>query len=196
MEDKFSVRQKEIIKASCDIIAGEGIKALTVRNIASKIRTTDAAIYKHFKSKDEILQGIVYVFRSGTTEILKRLSDANKPYIDRVMEFFLGRCMQFENDKSMAIVMFPHDIFKNDKKILSAIVQTVEEHGSMLAEIIKKGQANGEIRADIPAGHLFVMIMGSLRLLITRWRGSNYAFSLVAEGEQLWKSLEKLIEKQ
>jgi len=196
MEDKFTARQKEIIKASSEIIADGGIKALTMRRIASKIHTTDAAIYKHFKSKEEILEGLVYIYRSGTSEILRRLSDSNKSNIDRVMEFFLGRCEQFENDKSSAIVMFPHDIFKNDKKILRSIVQTVEEHGSMLIRIIMQGQAVGEIRNDVPPQHIFITVMGALRLLITRWRGSNYAFSLTAEGEELWKSVEKLISKR
>jgi hypothetical protein len=35
--------------------------------------------------------------------------------------------------------------------------------------------------------------MGALRLLITRWRGANYGFSLPDEGGKLWESLEKMI---
>jgi AcrR family transcriptional regulator len=190
---EFTARQKEIIRVSGEIISESGIKALTMKKIASRIRTTDAAIYKHFKSKEEILNGLVYVFRTQTTQSLAGLNDASMTGVNRIRAFFMGRCEQFENDRGMAVVMFPHDIFKSDHRVFKSIIGTIEEHGVLLSQIIREGQDKGELRSDIPGQHIFTAVMGALRLLITRWRGANYGFSLPDEGGKLWESLEKMI---
>ena len=55
----------------------------------------------------------------------------------------------------------------------------------------KKGRA--ECRQDVPAKDLTWVIMGSLRLMVTRWRLSGYAFDLEKEGLAFWQSLRLMI---
>ena len=55
----FNKRQKEIMQAAMDIAGKEGMKALTISNIARRISVTDGAIYRHFSSKDEIIRSIL-----------------------------------------------------------------------------------------------------------------------------------------
>ena len=46
---EFTVRQEEIILKSMEIIAREGIAALTIKNISGKVGVSEAALYRHFK---------------------------------------------------------------------------------------------------------------------------------------------------
>ena len=65
---------------------------------------------------------------------------------------------------------------------------------NMIMNIIEKGQINNEIRNDIPDKQLSLIIMGALRLIVSKWRLSKYSFDLEQEGAELWKSLKKIIE--
>ena len=63
MSKKLSKRQNQIIKESTKIIHTKGIQGLTIKNISAAIEVTEAAIYRHFKSKEEILSTILDDFR-------------------------------------------------------------------------------------------------------------------------------------
>jgi len=63
-------------------------------------------------------------------------------------------------------------------------------------DIIESAQKNKEIKDGISSRNLSVMIMGSLRLLVTRWRLSAFAFDLEKEGLELWHSIKGLIIKE
>ncbi len=88
--------------------------------------------------------------------------------------------------------MFSDDIFKGYEKLQKKVTDTIHSHQDLLLSAFAEGQKRGII-VDIEPQHLFVIVMGTPRLLVTRWRGSGFAFDLVKEGEKLWNSLEVLL---
>jgi hypothetical protein len=62
-----------------------------------------------------------------------------------------------------------------------------------IAAIIAEAQKNGAIRNDIPKEHQTLVILGALRLMVKRWRLSNYSFDLNQERVQVWNSLKTLL---
>ena len=59
-------RQKEIIKASLELITNKGIQGLTIKNLSKKIGVTEPAIYRHFESKTQILISMLEFFKKIT----------------------------------------------------------------------------------------------------------------------------------
>jgi len=64
---------------------------------------------------------------------------------------------------------------------------------NVLTQIIKSGQENGELRNDVEAEHLAVVVMGSLRLFVKQWQMSNYSFDLVKKGNALSNTIKTLL---
>ncbi len=48
----FTVRQKQIIQESIQLIADKGIQGLTIKNISKSIGISEPAIYRHFDNKN------------------------------------------------------------------------------------------------------------------------------------------------
>jgi len=69
---RAAIRQ-EIVAASRQIIAREGFGALTMRKLARHVGYSPAAIYLHFRNRDEIARD---VSRMGYAELLVALSSA------------------------------------------------------------------------------------------------------------------------
>ena len=67
-----NVRQ-EILAASREIIASEGFHALTMRKLAERIGYSAAALYLHFRNRDEIA---LEVSREGYVDLFAALSSA------------------------------------------------------------------------------------------------------------------------
>jgi len=188
----WTKRQKEIVSASVEIISTQGIQNLTIKKLSSRIKVTDGAIYRHFKSKEEILAAIADLFETSTTEILNEIISSTGSSIEKVQAFFMGRIRQFSREPGLVMVMFSEDIFKGNRELQKKIYETIHTHKELLLEAIIRGQKQGVIK-EIDPQHIFLVVMGALRLLVTRWRGANFSFNLLEEGEKLWNSLEKLI---
>jgi AcrR family transcriptional regulator len=193
---QLTKRQEQIVTASLEIISESGIQGLTIRNLAKKIGVTDGAIYRHFTGKEEILGTISERFKSSSTEILNELMSQECTSIQKIKHFFLGRCKQFDQDQGLVLVLFSEDIFKKYKYLQKEVHSTIQSHQELLVKAIKEGQQLNIISNHVKPNHIFMLVMGSLRLLVSKWRLSQFQFDLMNEGEELWSSIETLISQE
>jgi hypothetical protein len=77
---------------------------------------------------------------------------------------------------------------------MKSMMEIMGRTESYLREIMAAGMQAGTIRRDVPLEHLALMTLGSLRLLVTRWRLTGYGFDLVAAGTELAESVVTFVE--
>lgn len=192
---EFTKRQQEIIEAAIGIIAENGIQHLTIKNLAKSINLTEGAIYRHFSTKLDILLGILSIFREQIRDNFTQIPSDRSAYdvlaaiISKQMDMFAAKPM-------ITAVIFSEEIFQNDKQLSKTVFSIMSENINIFFEIIKNGQDKGEIRNDVPAEQLSNMLMGAIRLLITRWRLSGFAFDLKIEGNILSDSFKKILTRE
>ena len=189
---KITGRQTEIVEAALAIISERGLEALTIKGIAARVGFSDAAVYRHFRNKAQILSTIIDLFAGSSARLLEEINACECSSLDKIKLFFLDRCRVFSVDRVLATVMFAENLFQNDPALAARMHQVLGSHRQLLLKIIRGGQRQKAIR-DLPAGHLFTLVMGSLRLLVLQWRTSAYGFDLLRAGEKLWLSLEAMI---
>ena len=56
---RTTIRRQQIVDTIRDIISSKGIEHVTISEIAIRIGTTKGAIYRHFKSKRDILSLLI-----------------------------------------------------------------------------------------------------------------------------------------
>lgn len=191
----FSERQQQIINAAIELIAEKGIQQLTIKNISKKIGVVEGAIYRHFDSKISILLGILSVFKQSKNGVTDILNTESESPLEQLQILFSERFKYFTKNPAIAAVIFSEEIFQNDKQLSDAVFTIMNDSQKVIQKLIEKGQKNGQLRSDIPPGQLSLIITGSVRLIVTKWRLSGFAFNLEQGGSQLWESLKKIIKK-
>jgi len=189
-------RQSEIVNAALEIIATSGVQELTMKNVGRRLDMTDAALYRHFSGKQDILLAITDLFEVSSTRLLERITASPATGLTQVKMFFLDRCREFAANRGLALVMFSDELFRSDKKVSNRFFEIMSRHRDLLLNAVIQAQQNGEINRTPPPDHLFMIVMGALRLLVTRWRSSKFSFDLDAEGSRLWLSLEDLLKEK
>jgi len=189
---EMSQRQKEIVAAALGLITDQGLEALTIKNIAARVGFSDAAVYRHFQNKAQILSTIIDLFASSSARLLAEIESCDCSSLDKVKLFFLDRCRVFSTERVLATVMFAENLFQSEPVLAAKLHGVLQGHRKLLVKTIRSGQRQGTIR-PLPAEHLFTMVMGSLRLLVLQWRIGGHEFDLLRAGEKLWRSLETLI---
>src|SRR5271165_1472178 len=80
------IRREQIAEAALELVAGEGVKRLSIAGVARRVGLVPSGIYRHFKSKDAMLDAVldlldsklqanVEAARKETSDSLHRLHD-------------------------------------------------------------------------------------------------------------------------
>ena len=192
----FTDRQQQIIEAAIELISEKGIQQLTIKNLAKKIGLAEGALYRHFESKVDILLGILTMFKANKNMALKQMQSSSElDALAKLQSLFQERFAQFNANPAIAAVIFSEEIFQNDKQLSEEVFQIMQESQEVIRRVIENGQQAGQMRTDISAKQLSLLITGALRLIVTQWRLSGFAFDLQKEGNKLWKSIKQIITK-
>jgi len=69
MQSNITSRQIEIIDAAGKILTKLGICGLTIKNLAKELQFSESAIYRHFKSKNEIIMEMLHYLAENLEDI-------------------------------------------------------------------------------------------------------------------------------
>ena len=180
-------RQAEIVDAALKLIAEQGIQHLTIRNLSTAIGVTEAALYRHFPGKTEIIQAMVSRFEEDVDDIGElRGWTAVEAALVRRTELVLAK-------PDLARVLFAEELFKDSPEIAQILYGMMQRHQQIMKCHFQEAVDDGVIRADIPMDTLFRLILGPLRLLIKQWGLSDGAFDLRAKRDEMLEFMKELL---
>jgi len=153
-------RRTAICDALLRIAAAEGIAALTVERLAREIDVTSAALFRHFPTRDAMLDA---AGQRLAGLLLGSLPPVDLPPFDRLRLFFLGRVRMITDHPGIPQLVFSDQFAKalppaGARALRGAIRRSVE----FLAQAASEAAARHEVRTDVPAREIVILIMGSL----------------------------------
>lgn len=188
----LSERQQEIIQATIKLISEKGIQGFTTKSLSAEIGISEPAIYRHFSGKTEILHTMLEQFQASLNKNILQISDSENNAFEKINAILNKLLTHFTENPSYVSVIFSDEIYSNEKTLSNKISEIMEIINSKFAKIISQGQDNGEIRQDIQLEYIGLIIIGSIRLLVKKWKKSDCAFNLKKEGKNLLLSIETL----
>ncbi len=191
-----TARQKEITEVALELISEKGIQGLTIKNLSKKIGITEPAIYRHYDSKTDILIAVLDLFKQNTEQLFEKELQNEGKAMDKIEHLFTKHFASFSATPSLVSVIFSEEIFRNESVLIDKIAEVIDKNDKILTTIIVNGQKTGELRTDIEAKYLSVIIMGTLRLFVKKWQFSAFSYNLSVEGKKLIESIKLLIIKE
>lgn len=190
---EIKVRQLEIIEAAGEILTESGLAGLTTKNLAAKMGFAESALYRHFKSKEEV---IVTMLQYLAADMDKRLTTSvaklDNP-VEKIKAVFNNQFDFFQKHPHFLVAVFSDGLLAESKKINAAIMQIMATKRKHLLPIIKQGQLEGVFETSAPAEDLLHIIMGSFRLHMLQWRMTDFSFDVKQKGNKLMASILTLI---
>ncbi len=194
-KNDFTQRQIEIMQAATLRIDQHGIQDLTIKNLAADLNLSEAALYRHFKSKNEILLGLLNYF---ILEMKARIgliiaNDARPPIL--LKEIFASQLGTFVQNPAIVSVIFSEGIFQFNKELSNKVSDMMDLMQTHINTIIRKGQEAGDFRELIGPSTISTIIMGSMRMTVLKWKLSGHKSNLIKDGNTVLNGLLKMIEK-
>lgn len=193
--NKFSERQIEIIEAATKRIDEHGIQDLTIKTLAADLNLSEAALYRHFKSKNEILLGLLTYFieeMKGRLDVI--LSNRDRSPSELLKDLFDSQLKTFVQKPSVVSVIFSESIFQFNKELSSTVSSMMELMQKHIESIVKKGQDNGSFSKMVGVSTTTTIIMGGMRITVLKWKLSGHKSDLIKDGNKVLNGILKMVE--
>ena len=187
------VRREQIIEAAMNLIASRGLKGLNVAGIANRIGLVPSAIYRHFKSKDDVLDMILdFIQEKLLTNIGITCKETSEP-MDRLQRILKRHVETLRENQAIPRVLFTEDVFTGNPKRRNRVYEIINGYLDGLDEIIRDGQRKGQIRSDIDSKTVALMLLGMIQPGAILWFLSDGKFDISKQSEKNWNVFREVI---
>jgi len=196
MRNEFTDRQIEIMELASLIIDRDGIQELTIKNLAAEINLSEAALYRHFKSKSEIMLGLLDYFMLEMKDRVTTIAAKEGRTASQLLkDIFTSQLKIFAQKPAIVSVIFSEGIFQFNKELMKKISAMMEMMQGQIDAIVKRGQQEGSFRDFVGPSTVSTIIMGSMRMAVMKWKVSGRSSDLVKDGTKVLNGVLKMIEK-
>ena len=186
------VRRTQIADAARTVAVKYGSEHVTVRRIAKEIGVSEGALYRHFKSKHDILSLMVERIQEDLVADIKGGAAGETPL--RTLEGALrNHISSMEQKKGVSFQVIAEIISLGDKKLNRQASEALDKYAGHIRDLLSEGMEGGEIRKDVDPEKAATLITAAIQGLVSRWALSNYSFNLEQQYLALWSMLRATI---
>jgi AcrR family transcriptional regulator len=188
-----AVRKQQIMDAARKLIMKKGSEHLTVRAMAKEVGLTEAAIYRHFKSKREILSFLMNHIMATMLHDVERTTSDNASSLDALDQALKHHLSEIEQRKGMSFQIIAEIISLGDKKLNRDVYEKLNIYIDRLKNLLAEGVRSGHVREDVDLEGSSLLLFGMIQGLANVWALSGYSFDLAVKYDSLWSIYQKAI---
>jgi AcrR family transcriptional regulator len=173
-----TIRQLEIIIAARAVIFSKGIERLTVREIARELKITNAALYRHFKSKSAIISLLIDDIEENLLSAIKGAANKSGDPLQKLESIFLSHLSYAEQMKGTSFTVINQVSGLKDKHLKRKMFGVLNKYLKTIKEIVIHGIESGVFRNDIDPNSASIIFFGAVQSMVTLWCLSGYKLSL------------------
>jgi len=182
------IRQQQIVDAAGRLIFKYGSEHLTVKRIAAEVGISEAAIYRHFKSKRSILSFLLnYIEESLLRDISPETVGVKLMSLDTIEKIIGTHFSKIGMRKGISFQVIAEIISLGDRKLNKQASQTIDKYISRLEELLTEGVRDGAVRQDIDLDAAATLLFALIQGLVNIWSLSDSSFKLIEKYTSLWK---------
>ena len=182
-----NVRKKQIMEATRKLIVRSGSEHVTVRNMAKEVGISQAAIYRHFKSKKEILSFLADSVADGLLHDIDMSGNVGLTSLYIIDEILRQHLSKIKQKRGLSFLVLAEIISFGDKSLNKKIADNVQIYVDRLRLMLADGVRAGLVRQNLNLEAAAVLLFGMIQGLVNIWALSSYKFDLVEKYSELWE---------
>jgi AcrR family transcriptional regulator len=164
-----------------------GSEHVTVRNMAKEVGISEAAIYRHFKSKTEILSFLADSVADGLLHDIDTAGSVGFTSLDIIDEILRTHLSRIEQKRGLSFLVLAEIISFGNKSLNKKVSDNIQIYVDRLRLLLSDGVRAGLIRQDVDLGAAALLLFGMIQGLVNIWALSGYKFDLAEKYSELWK---------
>ena len=159
-------RREVTVETVIDLAAEQNPTDITTGAIAKRMGVTQGALFRHFPSKDAILQAVMeWVSERLLARIEKAISRAASP-IDALEAAFMTH-IEFISEHPGVPRMLFGELQRAEQTVAKRMAQTlIHRYGERLGRLVAEGKERGELSATLDEKAAVTLFIGTIQGLV------------------------------
>src|ERR1700730_13229664 len=140
--------RERLLDAAADTFAKDGIRGATTREIARKARVNEVTLFRHFKSKEQLLRAVLQRGLASEVAIMDQHSSWKENLRESMEKYARHYYSHLEKKKGMARAFLAEGqmLPKSMQTMIADVIRPVRER---LVLILTDAQKAGKVRNDL-----------------------------------------------
>jgi AcrR family transcriptional regulator len=184
--ENTQVRQKQIISTARRLIVKYGSEHVTVRRMAKEIGVTEGAIYRHFRSKSDVLSFLIDDIAETLIGDIEKNNKKGLGTVTTLGNIVIDHISSIQQIKGVSFQVIAEIISLGDNNLNQKIYVVIEKYIAEIRRILEIGKTQGFVRRDADVDSAALLFFSMTQGLVNLWSLSHYKFDLLEKYKTLW----------
>ena len=174
-------KRRVILDAAVRVFARQGFHTCRVSDIADEAGVAYGLVYHYFQSKDQVLDTLFLERWDVLLDAIRETDALDIPATEKLAAIagFIIESYRHDPDLMKVIII---EVTRAANSFGGSHIGKINEAYELIAGVVKKAQAAGEFRSEIPAEFAVMAFYGALEQVLTGW-----IFGLLEEGDEAYE---------
>lgn len=181
----FRERRMQISRAALQIIARQGVGKLTTARLAREVGLSEAALYKYFASKNEILYFALEFVHDMLADKMAQIMNGDGGPMEKLAGLIRFQFAFLQENQGIPRVIFSEQLYIGDQLLKEMYLKTINKYFSFLRGLVEEGIKGGVFRNDLEPDMAATACMGLVQTTVFRWSLAEDEMDLTGRADKI-----------
>ena len=187
------VRRDQIVEAALAVLGTRSVQDLGMADIARRVGLVPSAIYRHFRSKDEVLDAVLQRVGNRLLQNVRTVRTQTADPLERLRRLLMQHVQLVREDQGIPRLVFSEAMAGDNSARRSTVHGIIRSYLDRLGEIAEEGQREGVIRPDLDGETVALLVLGIVQPGAVLWHLSEGKFDVTRHAQRAWRLLRAAI---
>ena len=157
-------RQKQIIEIAKELVSEGGVHNLTIRKLTKMAGITEAALYRHFNSRDDVVINLIKEVNEKLIETIKSSINSDGNSIDNLEKILNLHYSSIELRKGLSFIVILQASEFESHEVRQSGNNLVKTYLKLIEDLIYFGIQKGEIDRTVEPESASMMFLGIVQV--------------------------------
>jgi len=181
------IRQEQIAQAALDLIGSHGVQALNIASVAERVGLVPSGIYRHFKSKDDLLNATLDLIGKRLLDNVALVRQESSDALERLRALLMREIHLLLENKAIPHIVFSESIFTGSDYRKAKVRAIMTDYFQEVEKIVREGQQKGQLRMNIAPLTVVLMFKGMVLPAVVLRKVTGENIDVVRHAEAAWE---------
>ena len=187
------IRREQIAEAALQLVAGEGVKRLSIAAVARRVGLVPSGIYRHFKSKDAMLDAVLDLLDSKLQANVEAAQKETSDPLQRLHGLFLRHIRIIRQGQAFPRIIFSDEALAAQPERKARVRQIVSGYLAEIERMVRDGQQQGRVDRQLSPRTAAMMFLGMIIPAGVIWHLTDGGYNLTQHAGRAWKMFQRAL---
>ncbi len=188
-----AIRREQIALAALELLGSQGSQDLSIAGVARKVGLVPSGIYRHFKSKDLLLEATLDLIAERLQENLRQVRQEQAGALARLESLLAREVQMVQEHHALPHVLLAEGILTDSPHRRRKAGRIMSDYFQGIERIVRQGQLAGELRRELDPLSVVLLFKGILLPAVLFNRLAPKGLDLPRHARKAWQMFRRTV---